>query len=114
MTDTLHDQVNRSLRAAGVSVERARSAKTNTLKDQRDGGTSGAGDKIAETAGATVPDHFKEPEEGSYEVVVKHAQEKEYEKRTRARDRKVKVAMLGLLTAADSIAAIQSRRRELS
>ena len=110
MTESLSEQVNRSLRAAGVSTEDRHKTPTATLKDRRSN-TDGT-DQTKVGSAHVVPDHFIEPEEGPDEVILKHAEQERCNEQMKKRDRKVKLAMLGVLSAADSIASAQSRRRD--
>jgi len=121
VNEPLHEQVNRSLRAAGVSTDARQKMSATTLKDRRNTSSSGGdgdaeSDKLAGDASASnptvIPDHFAEPEDGPDEVMLKHAEQERCTTEMKLRDRKVKLAMLGMLSAADSIASTQSRRRD--
>lgn len=116
--NSLHDQVNRSLRAAGVPADKREVRDYVKLQDRSDAMRNYPKQetvaKKAHEAEADDQGDYLEPEDGPDEVVQKHAEEKRCEAETQRRDRQVKLAMLALLSAAESIEAVKSRRRDLS
>lgn len=100
--------MGQTVRTSGVSeVPGAKPGATQALRDRRPESLSARSD--GKTAAGEVAD-FKEPEQGSDELLAKHAEEKRIEGVLQQRDRNVKFATLLMLSAAESIIIAKSPR----